>query len=201
MSFGPITPDASRHLTAQLSRILKGAKPATALRTPDQIRSEDQSSHRPGDGHRAVSDGARAGRRGDRVKVSCRDTQPGPGPMRMRGFIAIIAGIAALPLAAHAQQAVPSTAPTASTDISRCAPEFGRVSPAARWAAMEWLGGGSWQQPVSASSDGRIDARPGALVAAEMGVRISWQICRSCPANHCRRPGICGGRRSRGLRS
>src|SRR2546423_3848842 len=26
-----------------------------------------------------------------------------------------------------------------------------------------------------------------------MGVRISWQTCRSCPANHCRRPGICGG--------
>ena len=33
----------------------------------------------------------------------------------------MIAGIAALPLAAHAQQAVPSIAPTASTDISRCA--------------------------------------------------------------------------------
>jgi polyvinyl alcohol dehydrogenase (cytochrome) len=41
--------------------------------------------------------------------------------MRRRDFIAIIAGIAVLPLAAHAQQAVPSIAQTASTDISRCA--------------------------------------------------------------------------------
>ena len=41
--------------------------------------------------------------------------------MRRRDFIALIAGIAALPLAAHAQQAVPSIAQTASTDISKCA--------------------------------------------------------------------------------
>jgi hypothetical protein len=38
--------------------------------------------------------------------------------MRTRVFIAINCGIAALPLAAHAQQAVPSTAQAASTDIS-----------------------------------------------------------------------------------
>ena len=79
--------------------------------------------------------------------------------------------------------------------------ESGRVSSAARRAAMEWLGRGSQQQPVSASSDGRIDARPGAPVAAEMGVRISRQICRCCPANHCRRSGVCRGRRSQGLRA
>jgi polyvinyl alcohol dehydrogenase (cytochrome) len=41
--------------------------------------------------------------------------------MRRRDFIAMIAGIAALPLAAHAQQTVPSIAQTASTDISKCA--------------------------------------------------------------------------------
>jgi hypothetical protein len=41
--------------------------------------------------------------------------------MRRRDFIAIIAGIAVLPLAAHAQQAAPSIAQTASTDISKCA--------------------------------------------------------------------------------
>ena len=42
--------------------------------------------------------------------------------MRRRDFSATIAGIAALPLAAHAQQqAVPSIAQTASTDISKCA--------------------------------------------------------------------------------
>jgi polyvinyl alcohol dehydrogenase (cytochrome) len=42
--------------------------------------------------------------------------------MRRRDFIAIMAGIAALPLAVHAQLAVPSIAQTASTDISgQCA--------------------------------------------------------------------------------
>src|SRR6266850_6462060 len=39
------------------------------------------------------------------------DTQQGHAPMRRRYLIAIIAGIAALPLAALAQQAVPSIAP------------------------------------------------------------------------------------------
>src|SRR5437868_12326242 len=51
--------------------------------------------------------------------LRCSDTRQGHGPMRRRGFIALIAGIAGLPLAAHAQQAVPSIAQTASTDISR----------------------------------------------------------------------------------
>ena len=41
--------------------------------------------------------------------------------MRRRNFIALVAGIAALPLAAHAQQAVPSIAQAASTDTSKCA--------------------------------------------------------------------------------
>jgi polyvinyl alcohol dehydrogenase (cytochrome) len=45
------------------------------------------------------------------------DTQQRHGPMRRRDLIAIIAGIAALPLAAHAQQ----QAPPASTDIFKCA--------------------------------------------------------------------------------
>src|SRR5215510_11935704 len=54
--------------------------------------------------------------------LRCSDTRQGHGPMRRRDFIATIAGIAALPLAAHAQQqAVPSIAQTASTDISKCA--------------------------------------------------------------------------------
>ena len=41
--------------------------------------------------------------------------------MRGRNFIALVAGIVALPLAAHAQQAVPSIAQAASTDTSKCA--------------------------------------------------------------------------------
>jgi polyvinyl alcohol dehydrogenase (cytochrome) len=41
--------------------------------------------------------------------------------MRGRNFIALVAGIVALPLAAYAQQAVPSVAQAASTDISKCA--------------------------------------------------------------------------------
>src|SRR2546430_3080315 len=53
--------------------------------------------------------------------LRCSDTRQGHGPMRRRDLIALIAGIAALPLAAHAQQAVPSIAQTASTDISKCA--------------------------------------------------------------------------------
>jgi polyvinyl alcohol dehydrogenase (cytochrome) len=40
--------------------------------------------------------------------------------MRMRGFIALMAGIAVWPLGAHAQQAVPAIAPTASTGTSLC---------------------------------------------------------------------------------
>src|SRR5262245_33097235 len=107
--------------------------------------------------------------------LRCSDTQQGHGPMRRRDFIATIAGIAALPLAAHAQQqAVPSIAQTASTDISECAQNsvgFPQRLDGPRWNG--W-GGGSRQQPVSASSDGRIDARPSVLVAAEVGVWISW---------------------------
>src|SRR5260370_16759141 len=53
--------------------------------------------------------------------LRCSYTRQGHGPMGRRDFIALIAGIAALPLAAHAQQAVPSIAQTASTDISKCA--------------------------------------------------------------------------------
>src|SRR2546421_1119739 len=57
--------------------------------------------------------------------LRCSDTRQGHGPMRRRDFIALIAGIAALPLAAHAQQAVPSIAQTASTDLSKCAQNSG----------------------------------------------------------------------------
>src|SRR5258705_6653313 len=57
--------------------------------------------------------------------LRCSDTQQGHGPMRRRDFIALIAGIAALPLAAHAQQAVPSIAQTASTHLSKCAQNSG----------------------------------------------------------------------------
>jgi len=58
--------------------------------------------------------------------------------MGRRDFIALIAGIAALPLAAHAQQAVPSIAQTGSTDISKRAQNFvGFPRP-----AMEWVGSG-----------------------------------------------------------
>ena len=52
---------------------------------------------------------------------------------------------------------------------------------------MERLGRRHQQQPVSASGDGRIDARPGAPVATEMGVWIS----RRSSANA--QPTIVGG--------
>src|SRR5438046_1848146 len=57
--------------------------------------------------------------------LRCSDTQQGHGPMRRRDFIALIAGIAALPLAAHTLHAVPSIAQTASTDLSKCAQNSG----------------------------------------------------------------------------
>ena len=61
--------------------------------------------------------------------------------MRRRDFIAIIAGIAALPLAAHAQQAVPSIAQTASTDISKCAQD--PVGFPQRFDGPRWNGWGA----------------------------------------------------------
>ena len=57
--------------------------------------------------------------------LRCKIHSRGHGPMRTRVFIALIAGIAALPLAAHAQQAVPSIVQSASTDISKCAQNSG----------------------------------------------------------------------------
>src|SRR5256886_3678920 len=53
--------------------------------------------------------------------LRCSDTRQGHGPMRRRDFIALIAGIAALPLAAHAQRPVPAIVRSAPTDISKCA--------------------------------------------------------------------------------
>jgi len=56
--------------------------------------------------------------------------------MRGRNFIALVAGIVALPLAAHAQQAVPSVAQAASTDTSKCAQnsvEFPQRLDGPRW--------------------------------------------------------------------
>jgi polyvinyl alcohol dehydrogenase (cytochrome) len=56
--------------------------------------------------------------------------------MRGRNLVALVAGIVALPLAAHAQQAVPSVAQAASTDISKCAQnsvEFPQRLDGPRW--------------------------------------------------------------------
>ncbi|MET0720158.1 MAG: PQQ-binding-like beta-propeller repeat protein [Tardiphaga sp.] len=72
--------------------------------------------------------------------------------MRRRRFIAIIAGIAALPLAAHAQQAVPSTAQAASTDISGCVPNsagFPQRLDGPRWNGWGADPGNSRFQPTA----------------------------------------------------
>jgi polyvinyl alcohol dehydrogenase (cytochrome) len=56
--------------------------------------------------------------------------------MRRRNFVVLVAAIAALPLAAHAQQAATSTAQAASTDISKCAQnsvEFPQRLDGPRW--------------------------------------------------------------------
>lgn len=92
--------------------------------------------------------------------------------MRRRRFIAIIAGIAVLPLAAHAQQAAPSTAQASSTHISGCVVNsagFPQRLDGPRWNGWEAdLGNSRFQL----NRDGRVEARPSAIVAAEMGVRI-----------------------------
>jgi polyvinyl alcohol dehydrogenase (cytochrome) len=56
--------------------------------------------------------------------------------MRRRNFVVLVAAIAALPLAAHAQQAATSTVQAASTDISKCAQnsvEFPQRLDGPRW--------------------------------------------------------------------
>jgi polyvinyl alcohol dehydrogenase (cytochrome) len=56
--------------------------------------------------------------------------------MRRRNFVVLVAAIAALPLAAHAQQAATSTAQAASADISKCAQnsvEFPQRLDGPRW--------------------------------------------------------------------
>ena len=72
--------------------------------------------------------------------------------MRRRRFIAIIAGVAALPLGAHAQQAVPSTAQAASTDISGCVPNsagFPQRLDGPRWNGWGADPGNSRFQPTA----------------------------------------------------
>jgi polyvinyl alcohol dehydrogenase (cytochrome) len=71
--------------------------------------------------------------------------------MHRRGLIAIIAGIAALPLAAHAQQNASSTAQAASADISMCANSAGFPQPldGPRWNGWGADPGNSRFQPTA----------------------------------------------------
>ena len=66
--------------------------------------------------------------------------------MRRRYLIAVIAGMAALPLAAHAQQTASSTAEAASADISMCVPNSaGFPQPL---DGPRWNGWGAFTAPV-----------------------------------------------------
>ena len=78
--------------------------------------------------------------------------------MHRRGLIAIIAGIAALPLAAHAQQNASSTAQAASADISTCVPNsagFPQRLDGPRWT--EILPSGRKRRPCRDDGDGKFD--------------------------------------------
>src|SRR5713101_2246016 len=97
--------------------------------------------------------------------LSCSDTQQRYGPMRRRRFIAIIACVAALPLAARAQQAVPSTAQAASTDISGCVPKS--VGYPQRLDGPRWNGWGADRSPLP----GR--RQPVMAASREAGARLA----------------------------
>src|SRR5262245_25453108 len=83
--------------------------------------------------------------------LRCSDAQQRYRPMSTRGFIAIIAGIAALPLATHAQQTASSTAQAASADISTCVPNsagFPQPLDGPRWNGWGADPGNSRFQPT-----------------------------------------------------
>ena len=87
--------DAVRQVGVYAGRVLKGAKPAeNAGRTVDEVRTRNQRADRSGARPRGAVVAARARRRGHRVK--------------RRHFIAGLAGAAAWPFVAQAQQ--PATA-------------------------------------------------------------------------------------------
>jgi polyvinyl alcohol dehydrogenase (cytochrome) len=93
--------------------------------------------------------------------------------MHRRGLIAIIAGIAALPLAAHAQQNASSTAQAASADISTCVPNsagFPQRLDGPRWNGWGADPGNGRFQPTEMAglTQDQVPSLP-----AEMGVRIS----------------------------
>jgi polyvinyl alcohol dehydrogenase (cytochrome) len=107
--------------------------------------------------------------------------------MRRRRFIAIIAGIAALPLAAHAQQAVPSTAQVASTDISGCVPNsagFPQRLDGPRWNGWGADPGNSRFQPTAMAGLTR-DQVP--------SLRLKWAFGFSGRSSAVAQPTIVGG--------
>jgi polyvinyl alcohol dehydrogenase (cytochrome) len=107
--------------------------------------------------------------------------------MRRRRFIAIIAGIAALPPAAHAQQAVPSTALAASTDISGCVPNsagFPQRLDGPRWNGWGADLGNSRFQPTAMAGLTR-DQVP--------SLRLKWAFGFSGRSSAVAQPTIVGG--------
>jgi polyvinyl alcohol dehydrogenase (cytochrome) len=107
--------------------------------------------------------------------------------MRKRRFIAIIAGIAALPLAAHAQQAVPPTAQAASTDISGCVPNsagFPQRLDGPRWNGWGADLGNSRFQPTAMAGLTR-DQVP--------SLRLKWAFGFSGRSSAVAQPTIVGG--------
>jgi polyvinyl alcohol dehydrogenase (cytochrome) len=107
--------------------------------------------------------------------------------MRRRRFIAIIAGIAALPIAAHAQQAAPSTAQAASTDISGCVANsagFPQRLDGPRWNGWGADAGNSRFQPTAMAGLTR-DQVP--------SLRLKWAFGFSGRSSAVAQPTIVGG--------
>jgi polyvinyl alcohol dehydrogenase (cytochrome) len=115
--------------------------------------------------------------------------------MRRRDFIATIAGIAALPLAAHAQpQAVPSIAQTASTDISKCAQNsvgFPQRLDGPRWNGWGADLGNSRFQPAAMAGLTRDQV---SLLQLKWAFGFLGRPAAVAQPTINGRPGICGGR-------
>ena len=107
--------------------------------------------------------------------------------MRIRGFIALIVGIAVLPLAAYAQQAVPSIAPTASTDTSRCPPNSAGFPQ--RLDGPRWNGWGA----DLANSRFQPAAMAGLTRDEVPRLRLKWAFGFAGRASAVAQPSIVGG--------
>jgi polyvinyl alcohol dehydrogenase (cytochrome) len=107
--------------------------------------------------------------------------------MYRRGLLAIIAGIAALPLAAHAQLTASSTAQAASVDISTCVPNsagFPQRLDGPRWNGWGTDPGNSRFQPTEMAGLTRDQV---------LSLRLKWAFGFSGRSSAVAQPTVVGG--------